>query len=370
MMDRQQDLAPGPASAAWLEMGRNIIQAEAKALQSLAARLDRPFCEAVQLLLACRGSLIVTGIGKAGIVGQKVAATLASTGTTSHFLHPSEALHGDLGRVRKEDCALILSNSGQTDEILRLLPSLLALAIPVIAVTSAPCSDLARAATVVLDLDAAHEACSLGLAPSTSTTAMLAVGDALALVASQARGFTHDDFARFHPGGNLGRKLARVIDVMRPIAACCVAEDTQSLREIYVQSHRPKRRSGAILLIDSSGRLSGIFTDSDLARLFEHNRDRAIDRPIRDIMTATPITVHQDGLLIEAINILAARKISELPVVDADHRPRGLIDITDILPLLPREPHEAESAQFGGPATRPFGRPTIPLRPDAAFRVA
>ena len=194
---------------------------------------------------------------------------------------------------------------------------------------------------------------------------MLAVGDALALVVSQARGFTHDDFARFHPGGSLGRKLSRVMDVMRPIEACCVADDTQSLREIYVQSHRPKRRSGAILLVDGTGRLSGIFTDSDLARLFEHNRDRAIDRPIRDIMTATPITVQHDGLLIEAISILATRKISELPVVNSDHRPLGLIDITDVLPLLPREPQETGAA-VDGPAGPPLDGKTVIARHDSA----
>lgn len=370
MIDRPTDCEPGVDFAKGLELGRTIIRAEAHALQSLADHLNGDFCDVARILLECRGSVIVSGIGKAGLIGQKIAATLASTGTPSHFIHPSEALHGDLGRVRREDCSLILSNSGQTDEIVRLLPALLELAIPVIAMTSNPASDLARAATVLLDLGATREACSLGLAPSTSTTAMLAVGDALALVVSQARGFTHDDFARFHPGGSLGRKLSRVIEVMRPIEACCVAEDTQSLREIYVQSHRPKRRSGAILLVDETGRLSGIFTDSDLARLFEHNREKSIDRPIRDVMTATPISVRDDALLLEAINILAARKISELPVVDDHHRPLGLIDITDVLPLLPREPQDPASAETTSSAGRRLGGNELLARDGKPLRVA
>ena len=227
------------------EMGQEIIRAEARALRLLADRLDDAFVAAIRILLDCRGSAIVTGMGKAGLIGQKIAATFASTGTPSHFIHPSEALHGDLGRIRGGDCALVLSNSGLTDEIVRLVPSLCDMQLPVIAVTSNPASQLARAASVTLDLGATTEACSLGLAPSTSTTAMLALGDALALVTSRLRGFTQEDFARVHPGGSLGRRLSRVVEVMRPLGQCCVAEETQSLRHIYVQSQRPPRWSRA-----------------------------------------------------------------------------------------------------------------------------
>jgi arabinose-5-phosphate isomerase len=319
---------------------RKILLAESRALADLADRLGPRFCDAVELILNCKGSVIVTGIGKAGLVGQKIAATLASTGTPSHFVHASEALHGDLGRIRSNDCVLVLSNSGETEEILRLAPCLADLGVPIVAVTGRAHSGLARAATVVLDLGPCDEAGSLGLAPSTSTTAMLALGDALALTASELRGFRSQDFGRLHPGGSLGRRLAKVTDVMRPLERCCVAQDGQSLREIYVRTQRPARRSGAILLVNSDGKLTGIFTDSDLARLFEHKRDNAIDRPIREIMTAGPISLKNDAMLIDAIDLLAARKISELPIVDAERRPIGMIDITDVLGLLPNQPQE------------------------------
>lgn len=329
-------------------MGQEVIRAEARALWSLADRLGDAFVAAVRILRDCRGSVIVSGMGKAGLIGQKIAATFASTGTPSHFIHPSEALHGDLGRIRRGDCALVLSNSGLTDEIVRLVPSLRDLQVPVIAVTSNPASPLARAACVTLDLGTTTEACSLGLAPSTSTTAMLALGDALGLVVSRLRGFTQEDFARVHPGGSLGRRLSRVVEAMRPLDQCCVAEESQTLRCIYVQSQRPPRRSGAILLTDSAGRLTGIFTDSDLARLFERKRDAAIDRPIREVMTVNPITIRHDALLVEGVKILAAKKISELPVVDHAGKPLGLIDITDVLGLLPNRPAVDAPAEAAG----------------------
>lgn len=319
---------------------RKILLAESRALADLADRLGPRFCDAVELILDCAGNVIVTGIGKAGLIGQKIAATLASTGTPSHFVHASEALHGDLGRIRGNDCVLVLSNSGETEEILRLAPCLADLGVPIIAVTGRAHSGLARAATVVLDLGPCDEAGSLGLAPSTSTTAMLALGDALALTASELRGFRSQDFGRLHPGGSLGRRLSKVTEVMRPLDRCCVAQDSCSLREIYVQTRRPARRSGAILLVNSDGQLSGIFTDSDLARLFERKRDNAIDRPIREIMTAGPINLKSSAMLIDAIDLLAARKISELPIVDADRRPIGMIDITDVLGLLPNQPQD------------------------------
>ncbi len=203
-----------------LRDAREIIQLESRALWKLADRLDGEFCRAVEQLFGCRGSVIVSGMGKAGLIGQKIAATLASTGTRSHYLHPAEAVHGDLGRIHHEDVLLILSQSGETEEVVRLLPSLTTLGVPIVAVTGSRTSTLARAATVTIDLGPLKEACSLGLAPSTSTTAMLAMGDALALVTSRMRAFRREDFARFHPAGNLGRRLSRVDDCMRPLAQC------------------------------------------------------------------------------------------------------------------------------------------------------
>ena len=223
--------------------------------------------------------MIVSGIGKAGLIGQKIMATLASTGTPSHFLHPAEAVHGDLGRVHADDVVLVLSQSGETEEIVRLLPPLAELGVPIIAITGRADSTLGRAARVVIDLGPVEEACPLGLAPSSSTTAMLAVGDALALVVSRMRGFAREDFARFHPAGNLGLKLSKVEQHMRPLEQCRVAPEGQTVREVLVRVSVPGRRTGATMLVDAEGKLSGIFTDSDLARLFEQRRDREPGRP-------------------------------------------------------------------------------------------
>jgi arabinose-5-phosphate isomerase len=314
-----------------LQYARQIIELEAAALHRVAERLDEAFPAAAKLLLECSGSALVTGMGKAGLVGQKIAATLASTGTRSHFLHPAEAVHGDLGRVRPDDVVLALSNSGETDEIVRLLPALKALAVPLVAITGHGTSSLARAATVVIALGPLQEACPLGLAPSSSTTAMLAVGDALALVVSRLRQFGREDFGRLHPGGSLGRRLSKVEDHMRPLAECRVAGDWLSVREVFVELGRPGRRSGAIMLVDQAGGLSGLFTDSDLARLFERRRDAALDQPIHEVMTACPATVRTGSMAHDAVEMLIERKFSELPVVDERHCPVGMIDITDVL---------------------------------------
>lgn len=314
-----------------LRFGREVLRQEGQALLALADRLGESFCQAVSLLRGCPGHVIVTGMGKAGLVGQKIAATLASTGTGSHFLHPAEAVHGDLGRIQPEDLVLILSFSGETEEVTRLLPWLAEGGHAVIAITGNVGSTLGRAARVTLDLGPLREACGLGLAPSTSTTAMLALGDALALVASRTKGFRREDFARFHPGGSLGRKLARVEEVMRPLTQCRVAQQTHSVREVLVRVSRPGRRTGAVMLVDTSGQLTGIFTDSDLARMLEHNQESSLDAPIEQVMTRHPTTIGPGVLLARAIEVMAERKISELPVVDACQIPVGLIDITDVL---------------------------------------
>lgn len=320
-----------------LAYAREIIQLEARALHSLVGRLGMEFCRAVELVLDCGGSVVVTGMGKAGLIGQKVSATLASTGTRSIFLHPAEAVHGDLGRVRSDDVVLALSQSGETEEVVRLLPALARLAVPLVAVTSRETNTLGRAATVTLELGPLQEACSLGLAPSTSTTAMLALGDALALVVSRMRRFDRADFARVHPAGNLGRRLSQVEDHMRPLADCRVSPDDQSVRQVFTEHRRPGRRTGAIMLVGAAGRLTGLFTDSDLARLFETRRDAALDRPIAEVMTSQPRTVLQGSMMTDAVAIMAERKISELPVVDAAGVPVGLLDITDVVGMIPEE---------------------------------
>ncbi|HUY92757.1 MAG TPA: KpsF/GutQ family sugar-phosphate isomerase [Pirellulales bacterium] len=320
-----------------ISYAREIIQIEAQALDKLSHRLDGAFCQAVALFYGCQGTVVVTGIGKAGLIGQKISATLASTGTRSIFLHPAEAVHGDLGRIRADDVVLVLSQSGETEEVLRLLPSLAELHVPIVAITGRATSTLGRNAAVTIELGPLKEACPLGLAPSTSTTAMLALGDALALVTSRLLCFGHADFARVHPAGSLGRKLSKVEDQMRPLDECRVAGDSQTVREVFAELRRPGRRTGAILLVGEDGRLSGLFTDSDLARLFESRRYEAFDQPICQVMTSQPRTAPLGSMLSDAVEILAELKISELPVVDAAGKPVGLLDITDVVGMIPEE---------------------------------
>jgi arabinose-5-phosphate isomerase len=336
-----------------LRLARQIIEQESKTLLDVAQRLDSQFCRAVDYLYQCRGSVIVCGMGKAGLVGQKIMATLGSTGTRSHYLHPAEAVHGDLGRVHPDDVMLMLSQSGETEEILRILPSLGELGVPIVAITARTNSTLGRVAAVVLELGTLHEACSLGLAPSSSTTAMLALGDALALVTSRMRNFAREDFARSHPAGALGRKLSKVDHHLRALAQCRVAPEDQTVRQIFVDLSVPGRRTGAIMLVDGQGKLSGIFTDSDLARLFEHRREDALDRPIREVMTARPVSVSMGSKMIDAVAAMSQRKISELPVVDAVGRPVGLIDVTDVVGMFP-ELAEAGREASSRPVYRVF----------------
>jgi arabinose-5-phosphate isomerase len=313
------------------DYARHILQKEAAGLLSVADRLSpRDWRETVRLVRECRGHVVVAGMGKAGLVGRKISATLASTGTPSHFLHPAEAIHGDLGCLVARDVVLILSFSGETEEITRILPSLQQAGVAIIAVTGSPQSHLGKAAQVVLDLGPLEEACHWGLAPSTSTTAMLAIGDALALTVSHQRGFHPQDFVRYHPGGSLGRKLTRVEEVMRPLADCRLAGEQATLRQVLEQS-RPGRRTGAIMLTSSDGKLAGIFTDSDLARLVAHCQDQQFDQPIHRVMTRDPKVVSLGEGLEVALGILEQHRISELPVVDQDRFPIGIIDVTDLL---------------------------------------
>lgn len=317
-----------------LRAAREIIRAESKALDLLAESLGEPFLEVVEQLAQLDGLLIVTGMGKAGLIGQKLSATFASTGTPSHFLHPAEAIHGDLGKVTYRDRVLILSQSGETSEITRILPSLKQQSLGLIAMTANADSQLAKAADIALLIPQVREACVHGLAPSTSTASMLALGDALALVTSQVRGFSSEDFARYHPGGALGRKLSRVEDVMRPLDQCRVALAQGTVRETLVHVAKAGRRTGAIMLIDDQHRLCGIFTDSDLARMMEHRDEAKLDAPIHQVMTQRFHAIQNGARFEDALFVLASKKFSELPVVDEDDRPIGMIDITDVLGLV------------------------------------
>ncbi len=320
-----------------LRDARAVIEQEAGALTKFSRSLDADFCAAVDTCFQCQGSVVVVGIGKAGLIGRKIAATFSSMGTPAQFLHPSEAVHGDLGCLHSEDVVLALSNSGETEEICRLLPILCRMQIPVVAITAVATSTLGSQADVVIQLGRLREAGSHALAPTTSTTVMLALGDALALVLSQLKGFTPREFAQFHPGGSLGQRLKTVRDVMRPAGQVRIDSQKATTRDVFVNLSQPGRRSGAVMLVDSEGRLSGLFTDSDLARLLEQRREFKLDRPISEVMTPHPLTIQADRMLSEAIGILSDKKVSELPVVDAADRPIGLIDITDVIGLMPAD---------------------------------
>lgn len=322
-----------------LRHAKDVLQAEADAVAALAGRLDGAFCEAVDVLDDA-GGVVVTGMGKAGLIGAKIAATLASLGIRARTLHPAEAVHGDLGALHADDAVLALSHSGDTEELVRLLPIFKQMQLPVVAMTASGTSRLGRAADVLLTLGRLAEVGPFGLAPTTSTTVMLALGDALAAVLAKRRGFTPQQFAIYHPAGSLGRKLARVGEIMRSGDELRIASQDRTIREVFATLARPGRRTGAVILTDDDGRLSGLFTDSDLARLLERRHESRLDRPISETMTRNPITARPEQTLEEVIATLSERKVSELPVVDADSRPVGVIDITDVLPLLPDDAHE------------------------------
>jgi len=317
-----------------LREAREIIDEEARALVCVAAGLDDEFCKAVDLLCECRGNVVASGMGKAGLIARKLAATLSSTGTPAHFLHPAEALHGDLGCLGTNDVLLVLSNSGETEEVCRILPLVGGFGIPIVAITATRTSTLGSTASATIELGRLREAGLHSLAPSTSTTAMLAVGDALALVVGRRKGLTPQQFAHFHAGGSLGNRFKTVGEIMRKGDALRVAVDTASIREVFTTVSRPGRRTGAVVLVNESGHLSGLFTDSDLAKLLERRYDERLDRPISESMTHQPLTVRPETLLVEAVEILSKNHISELPVVNEKGCPVGIVDITDVVSVI------------------------------------
>lgn len=320
-----------------LDFARRVLRAEASSLAVVAGRLDESFSTVADLLFRCRGRVAVVGIGKSADVGQKLVGTLNSTGTRAYALDATRAVHGDLGAIHPDDVALLLSHSGESEELLRLLGPLRKLASAIAAVTGNGNGSLARAADAAIVYGPVTEACPLALAPSTSTTVMIALGDALAFTLLEQRQFTADDFARFHPAGSLGRKLATVAEYMRRGAELRIAPITETVRAVFAQVRHDGRRTGAIMLVDPDGRLAGLFTDSDLARLFENRTDGLLDEPIERVMTKRPVVIGPDTRVGEAIDTLRGRKFSELPVVDADGRPIGMLDITDLIGLEPPE---------------------------------
>lgn len=315
-----------------LEYARSVIQAEASAIASMAPIIDGAFVKAAQMLYECTGSCIVSGIGKAGIIGRKISATLASTGTPSHFLHPAEAVHGDLGRLRKDDIVMVLSYGGETDEITRLINLVKQLQISLISITGDADSTLSRYSDVVLCMGKVNEACPLGVAPSVSTACMLTIGDALAFTVMKARRFSVEDYVRFHPGGSLGAKLMTVEQSMmfRPGEKLPVVSAAATVRRMLDETSDVKRH-GAVMVVDERGRLAGIVTDADLRRLLTRQGPAVLDLKVGDVMTANCKRIRADALASEATAIFHKYRIDELPVVDAEDRPVGLIDVQDIV---------------------------------------
>jgi arabinose-5-phosphate isomerase len=311
-----------------LETARKVLEIEAQTLRELVARLDERFGRAVEILFSCRGRVVVTGMGKSGIIGQKISATFSSTGTPSFFLHPAEALHGDLGRLVPNDVVVALSYSGETEELLRLLDTLKRLAIPLITLTGNPASTLGQASDVVIDVGIREEACPLGLAPTASTTAMLAMGDALAMALLEKRGFGEEDYAALHPGGGLGVRLRRVENVMHTGDQVPRVRPATPIPDvIYEMSNKGL---GHTTVLEQNGRLLGFISDGDLRRFFQREGNRALGMTAADCMTRNPVTIGRKELATQALNIMEARKITALPVVDAAGELVGVVHIHDL----------------------------------------
>ena len=317
-----------------LDYARRVIDSEAEAIKSVTPIVDESFAKAAEMMYNCTGSVIVSGIGKAGIIGRKISATLASTGTPSHFLHPAEAVHGDLGRLRKNDIVIVLSHGGETDEITRLINLVKQLQIKLIAVTGDINSTLSKHSDVVLCMGEMTEACPLGVAPSVSTTCMLAIGDSLALTIMKARNFSVEDYVRYHPGGSLGSKLMTVEQTMmfKPGEKLPIARTTDTVKQM-LQKTSDVKRHGAVMVVDKDGKLTGIVTDADLRRLITKEGQAAFELKAGDIMTANCKRIRVDALAAEATAIFHKFRIDELPVVDADDKPVGLIDVQDIVTI-------------------------------------
>lgn len=312
-----------------VRVGREVLRTEGEAILALIPRLGGEFVEAVNILHNCRGRIIVTGMGKMGIIARKLSATLASTGSPSLTLHPVEALHGDLGMVGKDDVVVMISNSGESEEIKNLIPFIKRLGIPLICITGNLGSTLAAYSDVTLNAGVEREACPLNLAPTASTTAALAIGDALAVALIEKRNFKPVDFARLHPGGALGKKLLLTVsDLMRKGGENPVVEEKTRIKDVILRI--TTAHAGAASVVDREGRLSGFFTDGDLRRNIKAHPD-ILDLPVGMVMTRNPLIVKEKQLAVEALNLLGDRKIDELPVVNQAGEPVGMLDVQDLL---------------------------------------
>jgi arabinose-5-phosphate isomerase len=314
-----------------LESARRVLRIEAQAIQDALARLDASFERAVDILFACKGRVVVTGMGKSGLIGRKISATLSSTGTPSLFLHPAEALHGDLGTLTRDDALLAISYGGETEEIVALLEAVKRLEMKLVTLTGNLRSTLAEASDVALDVSVREEACSLNLAPTASTAVAMAVGDALAVALLERRGFNHDDFAALHPAGRLGKKLLRVEHLMHSGEAMpCVKPETRLPDVIYEMS---RKGLGMTTVLDGDGRLSGVLTDGDLRRLMEKHKGAALELSAGECMTRNPQTIGPRELASVALNQMEKRKITSVVVVDEAQRALGVVHLHDLWQL-------------------------------------
>jgi arabinose-5-phosphate isomerase len=340
MSSRTAPISAGvePGGADEVSFIRGTLRAESAAIAQLESRVGPAWTAAVDVLERCGargGSVVVTGLGKSGLVGAKISATLASLGTPSHFLHPSEAAHGDLGRVRRSDCVLALSHSGETEEVVALAAVVRQDGIPIVSITGGEgASALARLSTANVCLGEIDEAGHLALAPTCSTTAAQAVGDALALAVARRRSFSEQDFARRHPGGALGGLLRPVVDTLRFVAGrnLPVAREDETVRAALGEAESTGRRPGALLVVDARGALAGIFTDGDLRRLVLRDA-AALDERLGDVMTRSPRTLASTALVRDAVRMVREHRADEIPVVDAEGRPVGLLDVQDLMAL-------------------------------------
>jgi len=309
------------------QTAREVLQSEANAILGLVERIDSNFEKAVELLSGCKGRVVLTGMGKSGIICRKIAATFSSTGQPALFLHPAEAIHGDLGMVVPGDVVVSISNSGETSELLRLLEMLKRLGIPLIALTGGNQSTLARYSDVVLDVSVAQEACPLNLAPTASTTAALAMGDALAMCLMVQRGFKEEDFARLHPGGKIGKKLMKVSELMRTGGAVPVVRSKTPMKDVIYEMSR--KGIGVTTVIDDGDRVVGIISDGDLRRHLEQD-DQLLQRKAEDVMTRNPKTIEAEDLATEALNLMEEKKITSLLILDKERKIQGIIHLHDL----------------------------------------
>jgi arabinose-5-phosphate isomerase len=314
-----------------LDTAKRVLRIEAEALGEMLQRLDARFEQAVELLLACKGRVVVTGMGKSGLIGRKIAATFSSTGTPAAFLHPAEAIHGDLGMLMRDDVVLAVSYGGETEEIIALLETIKRLGLRMVTLTGHPRSTIAATSDVVVDVSVKEEACSLNLAPTASTTATMAMGDALAVTLLDRRGFSPGDFAALHPGGRLGKKLLRVENLMHSGEAMPRVAATAKMPDVIYEMS--KKGLGMTTVVDAEGRLAGILTDGDLRRLMQQRGAATLDLKVGDCVTKNPQTIAPGELAGSALRMMEERKITSLVVVDSERRPLGVVHLHDLWTL-------------------------------------